>query len=65
MEYVYKFYEVVKLFVSKFYIFCCGYRCFSNLSSGWFFFVVGIYFFNIFDLSVMVVLNVLLVLNFS
>lgn len=65
MEHVHKFYQAAKLSTSKSYIFCCGHRCFSNLSSGWFSSIVGIYFLNIFDSSVMVALNVPLVLNFS
>lgn len=65
MEHVHKFYEAAKLSASKSYIFWCGHQCFSNLRSGWFSSVVGIYFLNIFDSSVMVALNVPLVLNFS
>lgn len=65
MEHMHKFYEAAKLSASKSYIFCCGHQCFSNLSRGWFSSVVGIYFLNIFDSSVMVALNVPLVLNFS
>lgn len=63
MEHVHKFYKAAKLSTSKSYIFCCGHLCYSNFSNG-FFSVVGIYFLNIFDLSVIVALNVPLVLNF-